>query len=115
MGVIPVVSTVIAVCLSVGAIFAFLWMGFGRMTGDLQTQTIKALKERVEQLEKEVSEQKTRVSIIRYALKQQGIEIAIDGEFVTISEQDRPKKRTIRVRTSDTEEASKLADSNTVE
>ncbi len=62
---------------------------------------IEALRRRVADLEKDRNRQYDILDTIRYALRQEGLSVVIDGEFVSLLKQGAPNKITrIRSRVS---------------
>jgi thiamine monophosphate synthase len=89
---LPYLNIVVTLAIVIGGILAFR-KGYSQESVNIQDRVIKALKDevdilqhKVEDLEKERSTQDRIIATIRYALKQHGLRIVINGEFVTLRE-----------------------------
>lgn len=97
---LPVFSIIISIFAVVGGFIAFR-QGYFKQSSEIQSQTIEALKTRVDTLEsqalsdqKEIKRLRTVINTVRYALKRKGMLIEIDGEYVTLIESDGQSKST---------------------
>lgn len=87
---LPWVSTIIALCITIGGLFA-MRAGYSRQATEIQERVIDALKAQNEaqetqilSCEKEISRLKRVVATIQYALKRRGLQIEIDGDAITL-------------------------------
>lgn len=97
---LPIFSIIISIFAVVGGFIAFR-QGYFKQSSEIQSQTIEALKTRVDTLEsqalsdqKEIKRLRTVINTVRYALKRKGMLIEIDGEYVTLIESDGQSKST---------------------
>jgi hypothetical protein len=98
---LPYLGSILAIGITIGGLIIGLRGGYSKAAGEIQERVISALKEEVEGLNKKVNEmekdrdrQSSILSTIRYALKQRGLKITIEGEFVTLSESGNSSKVT---------------------
>src|SRR5258708_23342700 len=96
--ILSVLNLVLSIGLAVGGLAAFRH-GFTRTANEVQERVINALeseinalKDRLDELEKENAHLIQVISIIRKALRQRGLYVTIDGELVSI--RDRSGKLT---------------------
>ncbi len=89
---LPVVSAVLAVCLTIGGMSAFR-NGRQIQLTKFQEETNKALKERTDLLEKKIEDLEKKIVIHEHVietiiatLKLRGLVVTVDGEMVTISD-----------------------------
>jgi len=97
---LPIISIVVSILVVAGGFAAFK-QGFFKQSSEIQGQTIDALKTRVETLEsqaesdaKEIKRLRTIINTVRFALKKKGILIEIEGEYITLIENDVQSKST---------------------
>ena len=97
---LPILNTVLVVALAIGGFFAFK-RGYSKETGEIQGRLIvtlkdevKALRDKVDDLEKERATQDRVIATIRYALRQYGLRITIAGDFVTLQDTSGKSKTT---------------------
>jgi hypothetical protein len=109
---LPYLSIVVALVVTIGGIFAFR-QGYSRMAITVREDVISALnsqidtlKDQVVALEKEIERQKVIVSTIRYALKQRGLYIRVNGDIITMVDRGKPSttQMTMGQKTRDEEE-----------
>jgi hypothetical protein len=100
---LPYLSIVVALVVTIGGIFAFR-QGYSRMAITVREDVISALnsqidtlKDQVVALEKEIERQKVIVSTIRYALKQRGLYIRVNGDVITMVDRGRPDTTQVRI------------------
>lgn len=101
---LPILAAILSIGITVGGLSIALRGGYSKAAGEVQERLIKALKEEVDHLNKKVSEvekdrerQNSVLSTIRYVLKQRGLKITIDGDFVTLSESSGKSSRATRI------------------
>lgn len=101
---LPIIGIVLSVGITLGTLFFALRGGYSRAASEIQERVIDALKEReellskrIEDLEKDRDRQNSILSTIRYALKQRGLKITIEGEFVTLSESGGKSSKITRI------------------
>lgn len=106
LDVLPYLSSVLAIGLTIGGVFA-LRSGYSKAAAEIQSGVIDALKEevgalrrKVEDLEKDRSVQDRAMSTIRYALKQYGLRVIINGEYITL-EDNTGKRKVTRIKDVD--------------
>lgn len=94
---LPIFSIVISILVVVGGYIAFR-SGFFKQSSEIQSQTIDALKTRVDTLEsqaisdaQEIKRLRTVINTVRFALKRKGILIEIEGEYITLIESGESK------------------------
>ncbi len=99
---LPYLSAALGLFLTIFALFALPRIA-ARQLSDIQTKVIEAQKsqldtmeERVAQLEKEDERNKRVLATIRYALKQRGLFIRVNGDYITLV--DRGKERIVQLR-----------------
>lgn len=92
MDIVSILNGIFALCGMAGGFVAYLSSRKSGITG-IQQQTITALQQRIETVEKaqkEVKEENTRlktiIETIQTALLKRGIHVTIDGEMVMISD-----------------------------
>lgn len=90
---LPWIGTILGIGVSIGVLLVAIRGGYSKAAGEVQERVISALKEEVEglhrqvdSLEKDRDRQDEILSTIRYAIKQRGLKIVIDGDFVTLSD-----------------------------
>lgn len=101
---LPYLATLLSVGMTVGTLVFALHGGYSRESGQIQERVITALKEevsalntRIEEMEKDRNRQNSILSTIRYALKQRGLKIVIEGDFVTLSEAGEKSSKVVRI------------------
>lgn len=101
---LPIIGTVLSIGVTLGTLYFALHGGYSKAAGEMQEKVIDALKERVELLntkiedmEKNELRQNNILSTIRYALKQRGLKIVIEGDFVTLSEAGGKSSKVVRI------------------
>jgi hypothetical protein len=101
---LPYIGTVLSIGITLGALFIALRGGYSKAAGEIQERVISALKQevevlnkRVEEMEKDRDRQDHILSTIRYALKKEGLRIAIDGDYVTISQASSKSSKITRI------------------
>lgn len=87
---IPVVSTILAICVTVGGLYA-VKQGYSKESGEAQGRLITSMKaemdilrDRIVDLEKRNTELEIRQETIIVALDKKNIKVTIDGTMVTI-------------------------------
>lgn len=91
---LPFLNIVLVVCLTVGGLFAFRngrqtqLAKLQKDTNDTLQQRISALEGKIADFEKENAVQRHIIDTITSALKQRGVLITIDGDLVTITDQN---------------------------
>ena len=95
---VGIVNAVLMVCLIIGSYMA-IRSGKGQQAGTLQSQAIQALqaeldsfKRRIDVLEKETVRLTTIITLIKTALRKHGWIVSIDGEMVTIENNQNGRK-----------------------
>lgn len=78
-----------------------------------QRSAIQTLTEQVESLTKKVARLQSTLATVRYALRQQGIEITIEDEFVVLKRTHLPSVTTVRMRRDVVQREVERADSET--
>lgn len=96
---LPWLGSLLSIGITVGGLVVALRSGFSKGASEIQERVIAGLKDRVtlldqkvEDLEEDRKRQNSVISTIRYALKQRGLKIVIEGEFVTLSESGKNSK-----------------------
>ncbi len=100
-------NVVLTVCLLVGGILA-IRQGYSKAAGEIQEKVIVALKEQVATLEKqagtderEIKHLKQVLLTVRYALKRRGLAIEVNGESITLIDEQSRTTRTVAIRTTE--------------
>jgi hypothetical protein len=95
---------ILGVGITIGGLVIAVRTGYSKAASDIQERVISALKEReellsrrIEDLERNESRQNSIISTIRYALKQRGLKITIEGDFVTLSEASGKSSKVTRI------------------
>lgn len=88
--VLPLVGGIFAIVVTIGAVLAFR-QSYTKQVALMQQQMItlkdsqiKMLHDEIDELKKEVQRQKRLMLTARYAFKQQGLQIKINGEAITL-------------------------------
>ena len=104
---LPYLSTFLALCITVGGLFA-MRQGYSKQATEIQEKVIGALQAQNEAqetqiatCEKEIARLKRVVSTIQYALKRRGLRIEIDGDAITVVDEQSRQSRTVQIRLSD--------------
>lgn len=91
-GWLAILNLVLLVFGSLGGVMAFR-SAMANAERAVQSRVIAALKDerevlnrKIEEMERDYTRQNSILSTIRYALKQRGLKIVIEGDFVTLSE-----------------------------
>ncbi len=100
---VPVFNTILILCASLGALWAYR-NGIAKTLNEVQDRVINALKneieackDRLDRVEKENERLNQLLSTIRSALRQRGLYITIDGEMVSIHDQQGSTTQTSRI------------------
>ena len=98
---IPYLSLFLTCCVAIGAFLAYQ-QGYSKEAAKIQERVSEARKaeneilvDEVKHLEIEITRLKRIVETIRYALKQRGIEIRVEGDFVMLQDIALAKTQTI--------------------
>lgn len=90
--------------ITIGGLVIAVRTGYSKAASDIQERVIAAQKEReellsrrIEELERDRDRQSSILSTIRYALKQRGLKIVIEGDFVTLSEAGGKSSKVTRI------------------
>lgn len=104
ISILPYVATFLSIVVSIGAALAFR-SGYSKEARALQSQTIDALRTRLDLLEKQVASataetlrNKTIISTIQFALSKRGIQIEVDDDFVTLIDDHLAKRTTVPIK-----------------
>jgi hypothetical protein len=104
---LPVLSIVVSLCLVIGGFFAFR-TGYNKTASEIQEKVIEALKAQneaqevqIKTCEKEISRLKRVVATIQYALKRRGLRIEIDGDTITLIDDQSRNTRTVQISLTD--------------
>ena len=97
---IPYVTSLLALALTIGAIVAYR-SGYSKEARGLQAQTIDALRSRIEVLEAQLEnavrdalKDKAVIRTVQYALARRGLHIEINGEYITLVDEQSAQSRT---------------------
>lgn len=104
---LPILSLVLSVCLAIGGLIAFR-QGYAKQAGEIEERVIGALKvlnttqeTQLVTCEKEIMRLKRVVATIQYALKRRGLRIEIDGDSITLIDEQSRQSRTVQIRMAD--------------
>ena len=100
---LPYLNLVLVLALTIGGILAAR-AGYFQQTGVAQERAINAMKEQMDTQEKQITRLKQENTAMRLAFKQIGMEIEIDGDVVTLIEEQGPKKKRIMQIRAETQE-----------
>lgn len=92
-GWIAIINLFVLVGGSFGVFLAFR-SNMASVERTVQERVIAALKEEIEVLNRQNARQNSVISTILYTLKQRGLKIIIDGDFVTLEESGKSSKIT---------------------
>jgi hypothetical protein len=116
--ILPYLSLILAIATTVGGILAFRQsyrQNYTKMANEIQERVIAALKLQIETLERElvgcqhdVIRLRRVISTIRYVLKQRGMSIVVEGDYITMTDSKTSKTRTIQVRANVPEDEEKI-------
>ncbi len=94
---LPYLTGALGLALTIFALFALPRIA-ARQLSEIQTKVIEAQKnqletmeERIAQLEREEERDKRVLATIRYALKQRGLFIRVNGDYITLVDRGREK------------------------
>lgn len=107
---LPLFSLLISVCVGIGGYLAIRG-NYTRTVGEVQDRVISALtaqnavsKTQIASLEKEIVRMKRVVSTIQVALKRRGLEIEINGDSITLIDNQDRRAHTMQIRIEDSDE-----------
>jgi hypothetical protein len=83
-GILPAAAGFFAVVMTVGSIIAFR-QSYSRQVILMKNEMINTLNDEIEALKKEQARQKRQIATMRYAFKEQGIRLKVNGEFITLT------------------------------
>lgn len=95
---LPILSTILSVCAVAGGFFAFR-RGRSKEAQQIEERVIaaqekelKILRQKIEDLERDRNVQDRVISTIRHLLKEYGLHIVIDGDVVSVKDQQGGRK-----------------------
>lgn len=83
-GILPVAGGFFALVMTIGSIIAFR-QSYSKQVIAMKNEMISTLQAEITALKKEQERQKRQIVTMRYAFKEQGIRIKINGEFITLT------------------------------
>ncbi len=95
-GILPIMAGIFAIVVTAGSIVAFR-QSYSRQVILMKNEMIKTLRDEIEELKKEQSRQKRQIATLRYAFKEQGIRIKVNGEFITLTHTRTGRRRIIPI------------------
>ncbi len=104
---LPVVSLVVSLCIAVGGVIAYRG-AVSRSTSEIQKNTIEALQaqnetqeKQITACEKEIRRLKEIMATVQYALKRRGLRIEVDGDSITLYDEQTRSALTAQIRMRD--------------
>src|SRR6266568_7920586 len=97
------IIALLGLCLTIGGLLA-IKQGYSRQVSEIQERVIKAYKEEIETMGKQIEACQKRIThksqiiaTIRYTMKQRGYSIVISDDYITMTEHGGNKTRTIQI------------------
>ena len=94
---------ILPMVVTLGTALAFR-QSYAKSIGQIQTQVIAALKEQNETLQQQLMRNNRIMAAMRYALKEIGLHITVNGEFVSVYNARTQRKKVIQLQPSSREQ-----------
>ncbi len=96
MGILPALGGVFAIVVTIGSVLAFR-QSYSKQVLLMKNEMIATLNDEISALKKEQDRQRRQLATIRYAFKEQGIRIKVNGEFITLTNTRTGRRRIIPI------------------
>ncbi len=90
---------ILPMVITLGTALAFR-QSYAKSIGDIQTKVIAAYKEQNETLQQQLVRSNRIMAAMRYALKELGLHITVNGEFVSVYNARTKRKKVIQIQQS---------------
>jgi DNA-binding protein YbaB len=94
--VLPGMAGFFAIIVTIGSVVAFR-QSYSKQVLLMKNEMIKTLNDEINELKKEQQRQKRQIATMRYAFKEQGIRIKVNGEFITLTHTRTGRRRIIPI------------------
>jgi nitrogen fixation protein FixH len=94
--ILPGMAGFFAIIVTVGSVVAFR-QSYSKQVLLMKNEMIKTLNDEIAELKKEQQRQKRQIATMRYAFKEQGIRIKVNGEFITLTNTRTGRRRIIPI------------------
>jgi nitrogen fixation protein FixH len=82
--ILPGMAGFFAIIVTIGSVVAFR-QSYSKQVLLMKNEMIKTLNDEIAELKKEQARQKRQIATMRYAFKEQGIRLKVNGEFITLT------------------------------